>query len=78
MKHIKDEANLRDEELLRSIQPTDEKTMNKILSFANTVNQTMDHNGSPTKIASNQNYNGNHLYKTISDKNSFRRESSKP
>ena len=52
--------------------------MNKILNFANTINQTMENNASPTKIVSNQNYTANHLYKTISDKNTFRRESSKP
>jgi len=52
--------------------------MNKILSFANTINQTMENNASPTKIGHSQNYSGNHLYKTISDKNTFRKESSRP
>lgn len=33
---------------------------------------------SPAKRVSNQNYTANHLYKTISDKNTFRRESSRP
>ena len=33
--------------------------MNKILSFANTINQTMDQNSSPTKIVSQQNHAAN-------------------
>lgn len=56
----KDESgSLREEYLMRNIKPTDEKTMNKILSFANTINQTMDQNISPTKIVSQQNKSAN-------------------
>ena len=39
----------------------------------------MENNNSPNaKIVSNQNNTGTHLYKTISDKNTFRKESSRP
>ena len=48
LKHSKEES--RDEELLRKIKPTDEKTMSKILSFASTVNKTIN-SSSPTKIS---------------------------
>ena len=48
-----------DDDMLKNIKPTDENTMNKILSFASTINQTMDQNISPTKIVSQQNHSVN-------------------
>jgi hypothetical protein len=38
----------------------------------------MDNNSSPIKIASSQNKQAKDLYNTISEKNTFRRESSRP
>jgi len=85
LKHFKKETqNLKGEEndllnRMRNIKPTDERTMDKIMSFASTINQTMENNNSPSgKIVHNQKNTGTHLSKTISHKNTFRRESSRP
>lgn len=38
MKHFNNDSLILRDEDLRNIKPTDEKTMNKIISFANTIN----------------------------------------